>query len=372
MGMLRNTGFGLLLLIAACAMLFWAEGRAVKTARALEEGAGLVTEIKATAIDPAMEGKLVHINGTLAPQDTPQDKMFGVSAAGATLLKRKVEMFQWQEVKESVESDGKKTERYRYDKKWEERAIDSSKFTEGDFRINPPLPFESDSFAIAEGRVEAFRLLGTDLSGLGKTSALILSEADLTAFTSTLGNGKPITLSNNAVLHSFNPAGPVIGDLRISYQKVVVDTLSAVGQQKADRLVPFKASNGNEVFLFEDGLLPANQMFERAQAQNTMLTWGLRVFGLIIMFIGGKLMFSILTGLADFIPGVGSIVQAGTTLAAMAIAVLLSSLAIAAGWIFYRPLLALIILGVGLVVVVATALIGEIKGKKAAPTAARG
>jgi Transmembrane protein 43 len=359
MNVLRNAGFGLLLLMAAFAMLFWAEGRAVKTARALDEGAGLVVEVNPTSVDSANDGKLVHISGTLTPLDTPTDIAFGTMAKGATLLKRKVEMFQWVEVKETVEADGQKTERVRYDKKWSDKPIDSTKFVAGDFRINGPMPFESDSFMLGEGKIEAFRLTGSDLAGLGKTSTLVLTEAEAQMFGTKLGSGKPVKILDNAIVHSFSPTSPVIGDLRISYQQVLVDKLSAVGRQQGDRLVPFEASNGNTVFLFEDGILPAAQMFDRAQASNTALTWGLRVLGVVLMFIGSKLIFSILTGIADFIPLLGSIVRAGTTLASIAISLFLASIAVAAGWIFYRPLLAVVVLGVGIAVAVSVAVVGR-------------
>ena len=45
--------FGLLLLVAGVVGLFWNEGRAVTTARSLEEGAGIVMSVAADRVDAA-------------------------------------------------------------------------------------------------------------------------------------------------------------------------------------------------------------------------------------------------------------------------------------------------------------------------------
>ena len=71
MNILKSALFGLVLVIGACILLFWAEGRAVKTARSLEEGKGLVVEVDAAKIDAGNDGKLVHITGDAVPQDVP-------------------------------------------------------------------------------------------------------------------------------------------------------------------------------------------------------------------------------------------------------------------------------------------------------------
>jgi hypothetical protein len=359
MGFLAKVGIGAVLLVAAFIMLFWAEGRAVKQARALDEGAGLVVEIDPAKVDTAMEGKLIHLSGTLQPQDTPADSTFKVQAAGATVLKRKVEMYQWKESKVTEESNGTKTERYKYEKAWSDKPVDSQKFNDASGHQNPEMFFKSDSFVIAEGKVGAFTLIGRDLVGLGKSSPLPMTEAELAVAKNLLGASKPVAVVNNMLVQGLSPANPMVGDLRISFEKVIVDKLSAVGQQNGERLGPFKASNGNELFLFEDEIIPASRMFENAHASNTMLTWVLRIAGVVGMFVGSMLVSSILRAATSFIPGVGSIVAAGTALASFAIATVFSAIAIAGGWIFYRPLLAVAILALAIIVWVAVAFMGK-------------
>src|SRR5262245_60534915 len=87
---------GLVLVVLSCIGLFWNEGRAVQTAKSLAEGASLVIDIDPGRVDPANDGKLVHVTGTIKAGIVPIDSEFGVSADGLRLV-RTVEMYQWQE-----------------------------------------------------------------------------------------------------------------------------------------------------------------------------------------------------------------------------------------------------------------------------------
>lgn len=62
--------FGLILLVVAFPLLFWNEGRAVARAKALDEGAAAVIGISADVVDPANEGKLVHLTGFATTDET--------------------------------------------------------------------------------------------------------------------------------------------------------------------------------------------------------------------------------------------------------------------------------------------------------------
>ena len=78
-GSIKSVLFGLILFIAAFPVLFWNEGRAVKTARSLKEGAGAVVSVPADAVNAANEGKLVHVSGAVATEAPVADDL-GVEA----------------------------------------------------------------------------------------------------------------------------------------------------------------------------------------------------------------------------------------------------------------------------------------------------
>src|SRR5258705_7314046 len=72
--------FGIVLIGLSCMLLFWNEGRAVQTTKSLNEGAGLVIDVGTGSVDPANEGKLVHVTGDIKAGIKPNDAEFGVFA----------------------------------------------------------------------------------------------------------------------------------------------------------------------------------------------------------------------------------------------------------------------------------------------------
>src|SRR5688500_5995550 len=91
---------GLAMFVAAFPVLFYNEGRAVRTEKSLEEGQGAVVTVAADAVNPANEKKLVHMTGAAATTETLSDPEFGV-ATNAIKLRRNVEMYQWKEKEET-------------------------------------------------------------------------------------------------------------------------------------------------------------------------------------------------------------------------------------------------------------------------------
>ena len=97
---IKSVLVGLLLFVVSFPLLFWNEGRAVETAKSLQEGAKTVVSVSADAVDQGNAGKLVHMSGQATPTETLEDPDFGVSASVIRLV-RKAEMFQWEEEKKS-------------------------------------------------------------------------------------------------------------------------------------------------------------------------------------------------------------------------------------------------------------------------------
>ena len=84
--------------------------------------------------------KLVHVSGNATTDEVLTDPTFGVSAT-AIRLGRKVEMYQWNEVKNSstqkdLGGSNETTTTYSYVKKWSDDPIDSTKFKEAAATLN--------------------------------------------------------------------------------------------------------------------------------------------------------------------------------------------------------------------------------------------
>ena len=78
-GAIKGILIGLVMVVAAFPLLFWNEGRAVRTAKSLDEGRGIVLTTVSDKVDPAKEAKLVHTTGRAKTADTVADPALGIS-----------------------------------------------------------------------------------------------------------------------------------------------------------------------------------------------------------------------------------------------------------------------------------------------------
>jgi len=361
---------GVVLFLASFVVLFWNEGRAVKTAKALEEGAGAVVSVQADPIDAANEGKLVHMTGEATTEETLTDPDFGVSAQ-AIKLARKVEMYQWKETKQKRKrkklGGGTRTETtYNYNKTWSERLIKSSSFGEPKGHQNPTeMAYQSTDTVAQKATVGAFRLSDslTRKVGGGKrlnVEAEMLPEA----------LKEQVKAAGGTYYVGPNPATPTVGDLRISFTSVEPTTVSLIAQQVGETFQPYKTEVGRPLEFLKTGSHTADQMFEAAMEANVAMTWGVRLLGFILMAVGLGLIANPLVVLADVIPFLGNLLGLGVALFAGAIALFLSLVTVAIAWIFCRPLL-----GIGLIAVAVAVVAGLVvlaKGRKAQAPAAQG
>lgn len=130
----KSIGTGFVLLVAATALLWWNEGRAVKTAKMLEEaGSSYVEMPNPGKKDASLEGELICGTAQATTEDSISDAQFGVGQKGIIALKRKVEYYQWVEHSESKSEDklgGKEvtTTTYTYSQQWVSSPVQSSQF----------------------------------------------------------------------------------------------------------------------------------------------------------------------------------------------------------------------------------------------------
>lgn len=347
-GAFKGIFFGLILVLGAFFLLFWNEGRAVERYKTLEEGAGAVVAVSADAVDPGREGALVHVSGRAETDRILRDETFGV-AEPALRLVRQVEMYQWEEnEQEKTEKKGggstTTTTTYSYDKTWSERAIDSSRFHQPAGHENPgALPWEGREVTADPVTLGGFRLSHNLVRKIDRWEDLpVASAGDL-----------PADLRQRARLHDGGlyvgegePGSPQIGDVRIRFRVVRPTEVSVISQQAGDGFRPFQAKAGGTLELLELGTVPAEEMFAAAQRRNTLLTWALRLGGFLLMAMGFGIVLRPLSVLADVVPFIGNLVGAGTGIVAFLLSGFLSLITIAVAWLFYRPLLAMLLVAV--------------------------
>lgn len=339
---------GICLFALSFYVLFTNEGRALRTASALDEGLKQVVSLHPDVmLDPQNDGRLVHLSGPLRTAQPLYDPNYGVTVQ-AVKLQRQVEMYQWVEYSESrdyEENGEKKTETtYTYNTEWKSEVISSRHFDQEVGHMNPS--------AMA---VESVMVVAPDV-WVGK---LFLSKGlveQINDFHTLSLQGLPVPVMNTFLTvhddyfyHTANPRRPEVGDVRIRFAYAGLSgdgfypgpahKVSVVAMQQGDQLKPFRTRSGDVLEILYMGDLSAEEVFTREHQLNNMKTWALRLGGWVLMFLGVSLSTRIIYTLVDWVPVLRELVSAGLKIFALCVSCSLSLLTIAAGWIFYRPLL---------------------------------
>ncbi len=367
---------GLALFVAGFPLLFWNEGNAVKTAKAIDEGEGACVSLESNEkVDAAMEGKLVHLSGKADTKDVLADDVFGVSAT-AIRLQRQVEMFQWIEESKTTEKKKlgggvEKTTTYTYKQDWSPTVINSGNFKEAGHDNPAAMEFSSEQKYAANVTFGAFRLSEYQIRSIGSTQAYAFPTDFVCKVERVQMKGSAIYVPNNET--RMNPLNirdvaskPRVGDMRVTFKVVLPHDISLIAKQKGDSFIDYTAKTGKKLNYLVDGVEDATAMFATARKNNAMLTWLLRLVGFLAMYIGLGMVFKPLSVLADVLPILGDIVGIGTGIVAGLIAFVCAVITIAIAWITYRP-----VLGITLLVLAVAGIVLLIMKRRAKAAAAK-
>ena len=346
---------GILFIPGSILLLSWNEHRAITTTHSLNEAAKSYVDVAADKVDPANDGKLIHVTGPVATKEGVRDDTFEVSA-NALRLKRSVEMYQWKQTDSSEEKKnlGGSTDTvttYKYEKVWSDSLIDSSNFKQPDGHGNPTsMIAKSETFIASDATLGAFTVPEDIIGMMSGDKAINPTRENFDALSDELKTAGHLTSSG--YYFGKDPAAAAVGDQKVTFEALNPATFSILTQQNGSTFQPFQTKAGDAIERVESGTVDAKLMLAHAQSENTLFTWILRLVGLIIMWIGFGLIFKPLSVLADVIPFLGSIVGAGGGLIALLISIVGTFLTIAIAWLAVRPLL-----GGGLLVAAAAALV---------------
>ncbi len=351
----------LLLLAAATPLMYWNEGRAVHTGDAITEMKKVTVPMGSVEqVDPSFEGKVAYVSGMATTSDTVEDPTFMVKAR-ALRLRREVQYYQWveqvQEEKRQKAGSGEETIRhYTYEKRWVKSPVNSSGFENPQGHTNTVclsglgdetwyasnvmlgayrLP-DFLSHSIGEEKALDVRLTGEELRALrqnlfsGSAPASnaggiggignIARAIDMNATTGLHASGNTIYIGRSA-----NQAE--IGDVQIRFYEVSPEVISLIAKVNGNTFQKFHASNDTDFYRLSMGTVDMDTMFQNAKDENNMITWGLRVLGIILVIVA---------------LGMGT----GTSLVAIPLGVIWSCLVTAIAWIRFRPLVSGILLGI--------------------------
>jgi len=354
---------GIALFLGSFVLLWWNEGRAVHTALALLELKGAVVSVPADRIDATNEGKPIHIADKAVTDAILADEPFGVTAP-AIKLRRKVEMYQWKEdessdTREKVGGGTETTTTYTYSKNWFKEHIVSSKFAEPRGHENPGAmryvtttmtadPVNIGAFTLSPGLVGQI----DNFESLPVAKSLELSTEDKQG---AVVKNETVYLPHSPTGSKPDPAEPQVGDLRISWEVARPAQVSLIARQFSSTFEPWQADSakgmGTTIERLMLGVHSAKAMVSQMEAENSLLTWGLRFLGFAIMTSGLLSILSPLAVLASIIPFLGSLTRGAISIAAMLVSLSLSLTTIGLAWFAYRPIagISLLILAGGVI-----------------------
>ncbi|HPZ07878.1 MAG TPA: TMEM43 family protein [Candidatus Eremiobacteraeota bacterium] len=350
--------FGIILLVVTVGCLFWNEGRAVKRAQDLAEGAGAVVSVQVDKRDTENEGKLVHMSGTATTEETLTDDTFRISSSQTIKLSREVEMYQWKE------NEDKKTEKktgggttttttYTYKQVWSSYIIKSDSFHESGHKNPASMPYKSESKSAHNVTLGAFTLSSSLIERISQFEVFPLNDSTMAKLPVNLQ--KQIKLNGNEYYMGTNPSDPQIGDLKIRFKIVKPCAISIISKQTNNTFTPYKTRTGGQIEEIRMGTMSAEEMFQKAKEENTILTWIIRVIGFIAIIIGIGFILKPIEVLADVIPFVGNIVGTGLAIITFLVAIPIWTITVAVAWIYYRPLI-----GIPLLVIALGGIVGVI------------
>lgn len=325
---------GILFIIIGIGLLWWNEGNDVKNIKTIEEARSVLVNVSADKVDSANDGKLVSTNGKLVIADEYLlDSTFNLQSPKTAKLVRVVEMLQWVEDEEE-DDDGYVT--YTYEKKWLTEIEDSDTFSDRT-KVNPStMPYSSEKFYANDVSLGAFTLSDAQKEMLDTGATVTLSD--------TISIPVGYYKTGNYISSVSDLGNADVGDVRISFKYNNDKEISVLGKQNGSSFTPYTSEQGKTLFRVESGILTGEEIIDVVEAENNIFKWVLRLFGVVFNMAGFAALLSPVAFLVKWIPflgkGIAKFIKAIGALVGLAVSLVVIALA----WIFFRPLIGILLL----------------------------
>ena len=420
----KAIGSGFLMFVLGTALLWWNEGRAVKTEKMLDEAGNAYVEMEnPNKKDASLEGELICGTAMATTEDSLVDAQFGIGAK-AISIRRNVEYYQWVEHSQTKREDklgGKEvtTTTYTYTKEWVSSPIESSDFHDpayqnknsvlttideseqwaenvkwGAYTLSESLfhrisSREAIDLAIAEDLLKQFDkstqaayerahgLVNTAINKISQPAQPVQQPAQVAipdsikallpdsvrakldsiqAVTDSLNkqmanaeNKKDLQYvhqASNVLYFGRVPGSPEVGDVRVTFEKVVPAKVTIMAVVDGDSFKPYKAKNGKRFQTLVMGKKSGDEIIEGEKEANNMILWALRILGIMIIIGGLKGIFGFLETILKVVPFIANIFGWGVGIVCTVVGIVWSLIVIALAWLFYRPVLAISLLAI--------------------------
>ena len=417
----KAIGSGFLMFVIGTALLWWNEGRAVKTEKMLDEAGNAYVEMEnPDKKDASLEGELICGTAMATTEDSLIDAQFGIGA-NAISIRRNVEYYQWVEHSQTKREDklgGKEvtTTTYTYTKEWTSSPIQSSNFHDPAYQNKntvlttidedekwaenvkwgaytlPESLFhrissrEGIDLAISEDLLKQFdkatqaayeRFYGVQKAAqkaieqqpssqpsqqiaIPDSVKALLPDSVKAALDSlqavndsinkqmaSAENKKDLLYihqASNVLYFGRVPGSPEVGDVRVTFEKVVPAKVTVMAVVSGDSFKPYKAKNGKRFETLVMGKKSGDEIIDAEKEANNMILWALRIIGIMLVIGGLKGIFGFLQTILKVVPFIANIFGWGVGIVCTVIGIVWSLIVIAIAWLFYRPLLGISLL----------------------------
>ena len=299
--------FGIILLLVGAAWLVGNEIRTFKTAKTIRAAATWVEMTDPDVLDPSLEGKLIHATDTVTTPDILSDPDFDFSC-NAIILRRRVEYYQIIETCNHYNEDGDSYYEYDYNREWVDKPVNSKDFYETELQNKnfTLMTFDPWKSYASEVRFGAYKLpaeLYTQLEDdfgdkrlrLVPVTSLkpeILQRLNEETCRAIGVRGDFVCLDDRGrIFLGVDPLNPQIGDVRIWYEGFLPVVCTVMAQVQNDSLTLFKPKGGKTFGEFCLGEHTAESFLTYQIKDNNAVAWGLRIWALLHLLIGGILFY---------------------------------------------------------------------------------
>ncbi|KAE9043078.1 hypothetical protein PR002_g3544 [Phytophthora rubi] len=337
----KELAIGGLLLLASVATTCVYESALVRSVKSFEQGRSVVVSLSKPEVSAANEGELIHFSGLittttstpnfnfqlnnrdtddLQPRQSPfvLDKTFGVAVKGVK-LHRHVEMLQWVETSHTSTSstpededrrfDDDRERIYMYDLRWREEVIESIEFNDPSYG-NPP--------------AEAW-----------KFRSLVVKAKDLVVGEFSLPDELVDQIQRRDAVKLDASSRRVMANLLDQREGEGWGDNSEVAN-RGNELVPFQTTAGDSLHLLEDGIMTADELFDKKTQAQVRKNRFFRLFAGVLGFVGFLVLRRpLLERFGPLLAGIQQHVLASSMSAALTFSV------VGAFWVLYSPLWAL-------------------------------
>ena len=140
------------------------------------------------------------------------------------------------------------------------------------------------------------------------------------------------------------PGAPEVGDVRVTFEKVVPAKVTVMAVVDGDTFKPFKAKNGKRFQTLVMGQKSGDEIIDAEKEANNMFLWFFRILGVMMVIGGLKGIFGFIETILKVVPFIAGIFGWGVGLVCTVLGVVWSLIVIAIAWLFYRPLLGISLL----------------------------